>query len=288
MSQAKAAFIKIPTGPDGFQTYPTDPARRLADSDISIEPCVPSDAEKIAEGLYLAFPESWWDQKEPPALRPPQPIRIQRMATRLLPSLTHPHMKWIKAVLTHTHETIGIAGWMAPSNHPSVHNIFRRSAAEHYGWRERMGWSEAAVEEMWRHTDDEEWSVRFARDDETRRDVMGGERHWYLAPLVTWPGYQGRGVGRRLLGWAMEQADRTVPVTPLYLESAPSARAVYLHCGFVPVGEYNFVRRGPGVVGRGVEGGKSAEGEEDGKVEDEDKDKDEVVVERQRESDLAS
>ncbi|CBX94629.1 hypothetical protein LEMA_P116320.1 [Plenodomus lingam JN3] len=178
MSQAKAAFIKIPTGPDGFQTYPTDPARRLADSDISIEPCVPSDAEKIAEGLYLAFPESWWDQKEPPALRPPQPIRIQRMATRLLPSLTHPHMKWIKAVLTHTHETIGIAGWMAPSNHPSVHNIFRRSAAEHYGWRERMGWSEAAVEEMWRHTDDEEWSVRFARDDETRRDVMGGERHW--------------------------------------------------------------------------------------------------------------
>lgn len=162
-----------------------------------------------------------------------------------------PEMKWVKAVLTSTGEMVGVAGWMSPSN-PDIHNIFRRSAVDHYGWKKAMGWTEEELDELWAHVSDEKWNVAFAELDDVRREVMGDERHWFLAPLLTWPEYQGRGVGKRLMNWAIEQADATDPVTPMYLESAPTARAVYMHCGFVPQGTINFVRRGPAVI-RGLE-----------------------------------
>lgn len=110
-----------------------------------------------------------------------------------------------------------------------------------------MGWTDAEVDEMWAHVDDEMWTAHFAKDDAAREEFVG-EPHWYLAPLMTWPEWQGRGVARKLLDWAMEQADGRVPPTPMYLESRPGARAVYIHCGFEPCGEYRFVRRGPKTV----------------------------------------
>ncbi|KAF2125950.1 acyl-CoA N-acyltransferase [Dothidotthia symphoricarpi CBS 119687] len=255
MAQKKADFIKVPTGPSGFQTMPVEPDKRLPDSEISIRMCNEGDAEKIAEGLYVCFPEDWWAAKEPLELRPPQQItRVQRLAKRLRPSLTTPYMNWVKAVLTSTGEMVGVAGWQLPTN-PDVHNIFRRSAIEHYGWKDSMGWTDEEIEEMWAHVSDEHWNVSFAAVDGIRREVMGDEKHWFLAPLLTWPEYQGRGVGKRLMNWAMEQADATDPVTPMYLESSPSARAVYMHCGFVPQGTYNFVRRGPAIV-KGLDTGE--------------------------------
>lgn len=184
------------------------------------------------------------------------------MAQRLTPTLEHaPTIQWIKAVLTATGETIGVAGWVTPGHAGGPHNHFRRSAVAHYGWQARMGWTDAQVEEMWAHVDGEAWDGRFAQDDEARRALLGDEPHWYLAPLITWPAYHGRGVGRRLLDWAMEQADRTTPATPLYLESSPMARAVYAHCGFVPHGEAGFLRRGPG----GKEGEEEKKKEEKGR-----------------------
>jgi GNAT superfamily N-acetyltransferase len=262
MAQQKAAFIKIPTDQtDGFQTMPVEPSRRLPDSDIRIELCTERDAEKIAQGLYLCFPSSWWEKKEPLDLRPQSEdelqIRIQRMAARLTPAISDPNHSFIKAVLTATGEIVGIAGWTRPSN-PGVHNMFRRSAIEHYGWQSKMGWSDEELDTMWSHVSDETWNVQFGKDDETRREVMEGQPHWYLAPLLTWPEYQGRGVGKRLMNWAIEQADKTDPITPMYLESRPSARAVYMHLGFLPKGEYNMLRRGPAVV-RGLEGEEEKE-----------------------------
>jgi len=153
-------------------------------------------------------------------------------------------MKWMKAVLTSTDEIVGVAGWLSPEN-AGIHNHFRRSAIDFYGWKASMGWTDAEVDDMWAHVDDKAWNENFAKDDETRKALFGEEKHWYLAPLMTWPEYQGRGVGRRLLNWAIEQADSTTPVTPLYLEAFPTARAVYMHCGFVPQGEVGFIRRGP-------------------------------------------
>lgn len=72
------------------------------------------------------------------------------------------------------------------------------------------------------------------------------------------------------MNWAIEQADRADPVQPMYLESAPTAREMYVRFGFEPIGEANFVRRGPGkrekgtekvgidVVGQEVEGGMAS------------------------------
>jgi GNAT superfamily N-acetyltransferase len=154
-------------------------------------------------------------------------------------------MHWIKAVHTATGTIIGAAAWADPTL--PVHNIFRSSAFTFYGWKEKMGWTDAEVAEIFSHTDDEVWSGGHKKDDEIRSKVVG-EPHWYLALLITWPEWQGRGVGKRLLNWAIQQADAEVPPTPMYLESSASARAVYMHVGFVPQGEANFLRKGPKVV----------------------------------------
>ena len=161
-------------------------------------------------------------------------------------------MTFVKAVLVATGETIGVAGWSLPSN-PEVHNLFRRSAVEHYGWQALLGWSDAEVDEMWYHVAPD-WSEAIEKDDVRRSEVLDGQRHWYLAPLLTWPEYQARGVGSRLMKWAMDQADATVPATPMFLECRPSARAVYLHLGFEPVDEYRMLRRGPRVAGEAESG----------------------------------
>lgn len=138
---------------------------------------------------------------------------------------------------------------------------------------------------MWEHVSDENWNQQFLKDDDIRREVLGDEPHWFLAPLMTWPEYQGRGVGKKLLDWAIKQADATTPVTPMYLESAPTARAVYMHCGFVPQGAVNFVRRGPAIV-TGLEADEEKEKKEStlaGKLEQVDA----TVVSQEVEADLA-
>jgi GNAT superfamily N-acetyltransferase len=157
---------------------------------------------------------------------------------------------WLVAKYVPTGEIIGCACWTAPGN--PIHDFFRKSAVDFYGWRDQYNCSDEEFEELWSGMSEEHWNGQFARTDQTRKDVLGDESHWYLAPLYTFPGWQGRGVGKLLLNWAIEQADATDPVTPMYLDSAPTARAVYMHCGFVPTGEYNMVRRGPAVV-RGEE-----------------------------------
>ncbi|EFQ91284.1 hypothetical protein CFE70_009110 [Pyrenophora teres f. teres 0-1] len=225
---------------------PTEPSRRIPDSDLRIEICTEADALKIAEAFYTCFPADWWARKEPVELRPAEHVRHALLAKRLLPVFKHPHKIIVKAVFVPTGEIIGVAGWSLPSS-PEVHNLFRRSAVDYYGWQTLLGWSDAEVEDMWAHVDPD-WSSEIESHDDKRREVMNGEPHWYLAPLLTWPEYQGRGVGSRLMRWAIDQADATVPPTPMFLECMPSARAVYLHLGFEPVGGSRMLRRGPRVT----------------------------------------
>lgn len=118
---------------------------------------------------------------------------------------------------------------------------------------------------MWSGTNLEAWETEIEKNDALRKELLGDEPHWYLAPLLTWPEFQGRGVGKLLLNYAIEKADATDPITPLYLESASYARAVYMHCGFVPQSASNFLRRGPAIV-RGLEA-EAKEKMEDIKVE---------------------
>ncbi|KAF2713856.1 acyl-CoA N-acyltransferase [Pleomassaria siparia CBS 279.74] len=222
---------------------PVDQARRLAALEVKIEIAEEKDAYRIAEGVYACFPESSLIKKEPLHLRPAtQEIRVQRLAKRIQPSLTQPGMHWIKAVHMPTGSIIGVAGWAGPAL--PVHNILRRSAIDFYGWKEKMSWSDADIDELFAHTDEQAWSGTLEKDDEIRSQVVE-EPHWYLVLLITWPEWQGRGVGKRLLDWAIRQADAEVPSTPMYLESSAMSRAVYMHVGFVPQGDVNFLRSGP-------------------------------------------
>lgn len=145
---------------------------------------------------------------------------------------------------------------MGPGN--PVHTIWRRDAVEFYGWQEKYGWTDEDLKEMWASTDLQVWEDGFQADDAFRKDVMGDEPHWYLAPLLTIPEFQGRGVGSLLLKWAFEKADKTDPATPLYLESSAAGMPVYKHHGFVRFGETaNMVRRGPMVVEKFEKKGES-------------------------------
>jgi GNAT superfamily N-acetyltransferase len=56
----------------------------------------------------------------------------------------------------------------------------------------------------------------------------------YLAPFIVLEKFRGRGIGRLLLQYAIDQADAESPPTPIYLEALPNARPVYLHLGFQP------------------------------------------------------
>jgi GNAT superfamily N-acetyltransferase len=168
------------------------------------------------------------------------------MAKRILPSLTEPSIKWIKAVIPSSGEIMGVACWTAPG--APIHAHFRRDAVDLLKWQDKMKWTEAELEDMWAGTSDQQWNGQQIEYDDVRREVMGDEPHWFLSPVISWPEYQGRGVGKKLMMWAIEQADSTVPPMPMYLESAPTARAVYIHLGFVPQGKVNMVRRGPVAV----------------------------------------
>jgi GNAT superfamily N-acetyltransferase len=210
--------------------------------------------------MYECFPEAFWGKMEPVDQRPSYSTRVSRLTKRLLPTFDNPKlpwMKWVKATYVPKNEMIGMAGWMGPGN--PVHNVWCRSAVDFYGFKEHMGWSDDEVDEMWKDTAVEAWDGQFRGDDGRREDTMKGEPHWFLAPLCVWPEYQGKGVGRRLIQWAIDIADMQDPVTPLYLESVDYARAVYMHMGFVPQGKVNLVRRGPAVV-RGLEAEGAGEG----------------------------
>ncbi|KAF2849690.1 acyl-CoA N-acyltransferase [Plenodomus tracheiphilus IPT5] len=263
MAQPKDTATKTSTTTTlpATQEATIDTPKRIADNDLRIEHCTAEDAQRIAEIIYECFPPPFWTRKEPPHLSSASPTtRTQRLAKRITPTLLfHPNdFQWIKAVYIPTNEIAGIANWTTPGM--PVHIHFRRSASALYGWQDKMNWSDAEVDEMWEHVSDEAWNGTSEKDDALRKELMGNEPHWHLAPLATVPKFQGRGVGGKLLKWAFERADATVPPTPLYLESAPTARGVYMRYGFVPVGEANFVRRGP--VGKDGEGNERVERKE--------------------------
>ncbi|KAF2743625.1 acyl-CoA N-acyltransferase [Sporormia fimetaria CBS 119925] len=217
---------------------------RIPSSDLRVEYCTEADAEQIAVGMYEAFGEGWWGSIEPQAMRPPlESTRVSRLAKRVRGTFSNPDMHWLKAVYVPTNSIAGIAGWMGP-DHP-FHNIWLRSAAEFFGWAEKCKWSEADMEDMWAGTDKEAWDEKFLKYERVRKEIVGEEKHWYLAPLFTFPEFQGKGVASLLLRWAIEKADATDPVTPLYLESSLAGYPIYKRFGFVPIKDYNMLRRGP-------------------------------------------
>jgi len=102
---------------------------------------------------------------------------------RFKPWLSMPNTKWTKATLkSDPSRVIGHAGWTTPHVR-EVYNLWRRDAWEKFGWAEQYGLSDEEVEELWSGTDLVKWQDNFVKYDRLRKEVMGEERHWYVAPL---------------------------------------------------------------------------------------------------------
>ncbi|KAL1645072.1 hypothetical protein SLS61_008505 [Didymella pomorum] len=225
------------------ETVPVEESKRLLASEIKIEIASEQDAHKIAEGLFVCYPDSSIDTIQPPHLRPQnyKQIRVQRLAKSSLPTFSTPGITWLKAVHVPTNTIIGAACWTGPD--APIVCPFRRDAFTLYGWQERLGWSDEEIDELFAHCDHDLGTERHQRDDKVRKEMLGDEKHWYLALLLTWPEWQGRGVGRRLLDWGIERADKEDTV--MYLETSAKGKNVYEHVGFVVQGEGKvMIRRG--------------------------------------------
>ena len=228
--------------------------QRIPPSSFSIEKATPEDLPTIVhthhvfprpanpsqvQGLYTSFPPSYWDRKEPLTLRPSEAVRHTRMIARILPTFSEPSCHWLLAKHVPTGEIAACAWWIAPGS--PIHNFSRKDAGEFYGWRDHSP-------ELWAHVDDEAWSGYFKKADAKRKQVLGEQKHWYLASLFTVPAWQGKGAGKLLVRWGVEQADLEEPGTPCYLESSEAGRRLYEGFGFVAVGRGDgYLRRGGSV-----------------------------------------
>lgn len=202
----------------------------------------------------MCYPDSAIDTIQPPHLRSLnyKEVRVQRLAKSFQPTFSTPGITWVKAVHVPTNTIIGAACWTGPD--APIVCPFRRDAFTLYGWREELGWSDEQIDELFKHVDPDAWSGRHQRDDAVRKELLGGERHWYLVLLLTWPEWQGRGVARRLLDWGIYRADAQEPPSAMYLETSTKAKRVYEHVGFVQQGEGKvMIRRGPKAPAEGNE-----------------------------------
>lgn len=132
-----------------------------------------------ASTFYESFPAEWWAKHEPPSKRPPEHIRVARMAKRHKPFLRKAGARFTVARLASTGEVVGFAGWQqTPASGGPIMNLYRRAAVDELRFAEQEGWTQEEVREMWEAVDTESWDADFAPGDATRKENMGDEPHW--------------------------------------------------------------------------------------------------------------
>ncbi|KAM0323349.1 hypothetical protein ACHAQA_008942 [Verticillium albo-atrum] len=72
--------------------------------------------------------------------------------------------------------------------------------------------------------------AQFGAIDEVRERNMTGKPSVYLSVLVVHPDHQGKGVGKKLLSWGLQEAARLN--LPVWLESSPAGKPLYDKSGF--------------------------------------------------------
>lgn len=73
-------------------------------------------------------------------------------------------------------------------------------------------------------------AVMFGAIDGVRERNMTGKPCVYLNVLVVHPDHQGRGIGKQLMSWGMQEAVRLN--IPAWLEASPAGKFLYEKCGF--------------------------------------------------------
>jgi len=139
----------------------------------------------------------------------------------------------IKAVDASTGELMGFAGWHTPRpNGEEMINMFALAMLAQQGRFPQTHWSQDDLDEIWRSSLLPEVEKEFAMWDAARNEEMEGTPYWYLAPFAVLEKFRGRGVGGRLMQYAIDLADNHDPPQALALEALPNARPVYMRYGF--------------------------------------------------------
>jgi len=112
--------------------------------------------------------------------------------------------------------------------------MFRVPSFARSGTRPQPGWTDADVDEMVSGILPDVFDAEFEMYDVARAEEMGDQQFWYLAPLFVFEKFRGRGVGGKLLEYAIERAEKHSPPLPVVLEALPNARPVYMRYGFEP------------------------------------------------------
>ncbi|CAI6318086.1 unnamed protein product [Periconia digitata] len=219
---------------------------RYAPEELIVSEATVDDREYLAEGYYACFDDEWHRQMEPPDRRPAdwQTSRITRVATRMLPWFSEPHVRLAKVTLSPSspsydpaapNRIIGHAMWLLPGRtSKEIINFWRRDASDLLGWKEKMGWTKEFEDELWSTFDVDAWqNLEFLPWDRAREYYMKGIGHWHLAPIWVLPEHQGRGIASLLLKDAFSLAKKVDPPQPLYLEAMPDARPVYVKHGYL-------------------------------------------------------
>jgi len=239
---------------------------KLMDDEITIVHAQLEDLETIATQMYEVMEsEHFWDAVEPRAIRPPELIRIQRLAKRMRPWTYQIGSEPIMAIHNPTGAIMGFALWHAPcarglypTSYPGLPgHTFPNNFAPSFSrdsrdvgpplkWDVREGWSKQAMDEMWSGVTPA-WQDRFAALDLARLRIMGERPHWYVGPLYVKKEWRGRGVASKLLRWGQSRAlvqkllgmtgelPPSFKDTSCYLETTPVARGLCVRAGFKEV-----------------------------------------------------
>ncbi|GAA5861667.1 hypothetical protein JCM8547_000699 [Rhodosporidiobolus lusitaniae] len=197
--------------------------------DVELLPMEQPDLVEVANRCFEAFP-TFYAPMEPELIRPPHDVRCQRFANRLSKLLRSPHILATKAVLASGPEKGKLAGltiWHRPDA-PEVFNLKR-------AWKDES----KDDEENWEGVDKEKWEAKWGEWDQIRERIMDGIPHWYIAPLIVIPGYQGQGIGSKLLKQVTDLADSHTPTQPIYLEASAAGKPMYEKIGFRVEGDVN-------------------------------------------------
>jgi len=139
----------------------------------------------------------------------------------------------IKAVDSSTGELMGFAGWHPPRpDGEEMINMFALAMLAQTGKFQQSHWSQDDLDEIWRSSLLAEVEKEVDMWDTARNEEMEGVPYWYLAPFVVSEKFRGRGVGGKLMQYAIDLADNDDPPRAMALEALPNARPVYIRYGF--------------------------------------------------------
>ncbi|KAK6855524.1 hypothetical protein PG990_000025 [Apiospora arundinis] len=138
--------------------------------------------------------------------------------------LKDPHSRYVLAVnnsLSGDDAVVAIAKWVIPKAGP------RAPDAEN--WPSKMVWPEGADVELGKEF--------FTTLEKKHSEHMGGRPHWYLELLAVRKSYHGKGLGKHLLNWGLERADKDG--VEAYLQASPAGAPLYRKYGFEDIETYN-------------------------------------------------